>query len=138
MGTYTMLNVLWLPTIEAANALAQRNPDQALADLEAAVPYELSNNLNLLPAYIRGQAYLLAHNGGAAVAEFQQLLEHPGLMHNCLQGALVHLQVGRDYAMHGDIGKARAEYEDFLTVWKEADAELPILKQAKLEYTRLQ
>lgn len=136
--TYTMLNVLWLPTIEAANALAQRNSDQVLAHLETAAPYELSNNLNLLPAYIRGQAYLLAHNGDAAVAEFQKLLEHPGLVHNCLQGALVRLQMGRAHAMQGDIGKARAKYEDFFTAWKGADAEIPILKKAKLEYARLQ
>lgn len=136
--TYTMLNVLWLPTIEAANALAQRNPDQVLTDLEIAAPYELSNNLNLLPAYIRGQAYLLTHNGGAAVAEFQKLLDHPGLLHNRLQGQLVLLQMGRAHAMQGDIGKARAEYEDFFTAWKGADAEIPIFKKAKLEYSRLQ
>ncbi len=136
--TYTMLNVLWLPTIKAASALAQGNSDQVLADLETAAPYELSDNLNMLSAYIRGQAYLLARNGAAAVAEFQKLLEHPGIVQNCVQGALVHLQMGRAHAMQGDIGKARAEYKDFLTAWKGADAEIPILKQAKLEYATLQ
>jgi len=136
--TYTMLNVLWLPTIKAANALAQRNSDQVLVHLETAAPYELSNNLNLLPAYIRGQAYLLAHNGAAAIAEFQKLLDHTGMVHNSVQGALVRLQIGRAYSMEGDIGKARAAYNDFLTLWKDADPDIPILRQAKIEYASLQ
>ena len=136
--TYTMLNVLWLPTIKAANALAQGNSDQALADLETVAPYEMSNNLNMLPAYIRGQAYLLAHDGAAAVAEFEKLLEHPGIVNNCVQGTLVRLQIGRAYAMQGDLTKARAEYKDFFTAWKGADARIPILRRAKLEYARLQ
>ena len=135
--TYTMLNVLWLPTIRAANALAQRNSNQVLVQLETAAPYELSNNLNLLPAYIRGQAYLLAHNGTAAAAEFQKLLDHRGIVHNCVQGALVRLQIARAYAIQGDKAQARVEYENFFTAWKGADTEIPILRQAKLEYAKL-
>jgi len=132
-----MLNVLWLPTIRAANALAQRNSNQVLVQLETAAPYELSNNLNLLPAYIRGQAYLLAHNGTAAAAEFQKLLDHRGIVHNCVQGALVRLQIARAYAIQGDKAQARVEYENFFTAWKGADTEIPILRQAKLEYAKL-
>lgn len=136
--TYTILNVLWIPTIKAAIALALGNSDQVLTDLETAAPYELSNNRNMLPAYIRGQAYLLAHNGAAAMAEFQKVLDHPGIVHNSVTGTLVRLQMARAHAMQGDIGKARAEYEDFFTAWKGADPDIPILKQAKLEYVSLQ
>lgn len=137
-STYTMFSVLWLPTIKAANALARGKSDEVLADLETLAPYELSNNLNMLPAYIRGQACLLAHNGAAAVAEFQKILDHPGIVHNSVTRTLVRLQMARAHAMQGDLGKARAEYEDFFTAWKGADPDIPILKEAKLEYARLQ
>ena len=135
--TYTMLNVLWLPTIKAAIELAQANASDALMSLQTTSPYELSNNLNLLPAYLRGQAYLLAHDGAGAVAEFQKVLDHRGIVRNAVSGALVRLQIARAYAMSAQAAKARAEYEDFLTSWKEADPEIPILRQAKREYAKL-
>ena len=80
---------------------------------------------------MRGQAYLLAGNGAAAVAEFQKVLDHRGIVRNAVPGALVRLQIARAYAMSAQVAKASAEYQDFLTSWKEADTEIPILRQAK-------
>jgi eukaryotic-like serine/threonine-protein kinase len=90
----------------------------------------------LYPTYVRGQAYLLAHNGTAAAAEFRKLLDHSGIVQNFV--ALAHLQIGRAYVMAGDIAKAKAAYQDFLTLWKDADPDIPILKQAKAESAKLQ
>jgi tetratricopeptide (TPR) repeat protein len=89
-------------------------------------------------SYLRGQAYLLAHNGAAAAAEFQKLLHYRSLVRNELTGALAHLQLGRAYALMGDTTKAKMAYQDFLTLWKDADPNIPILKQAKAEYAKLQ
>jgi len=138
----TMLKVYWLPTINAAIALDEGNSSQAKVDLEAAAPYELgvaAMSINFLyPAYVRGQAYLLAHNGTAAAAEFQKLLDHSGIVVNFVTGSLAHLQLGRAYAMAGNTAKAKEAYKDFLTLWKDADPDIPILKQAKDEYAKLQ
>jgi tetratricopeptide (TPR) repeat protein len=136
--TNSMLNLFWLPTIMAATKLNHGNSSQALLDLEAAAPYELSNGGNLEPAYVRGQAYSLAHNGVAAAAEFRKLLDHSGVVTNFVTGALAHLQIGRAYAMAGDTAKAKAAYQDFLTLWKDADPDIPIYKAAKAEYAKLQ
>jgi predicted Zn-dependent protease len=87
---------------------------------------------------LRGQAYLLAGNGTAAAAEFQKLLDHPGATLNDPIGALSHLQLGRACAMAGDTAKAKAAYQDFLVLWKDADPDIPILKEAKAEYAKLQ
>ena len=92
----------------------------------------------LYRTYVRGQAYLLAHNGTAVATEFQKLLDHRGIVLNFVTGALAHLQLGRAYAMAGDTAKAKAAYQDFLTLWKDADPDIPILKQAKAEYAKLQ
>jgi outer membrane protein assembly factor BamD (BamD/ComL family) len=89
-------------------------------------------------AYLRGQIELSAHNGTAAITEFQKLLDHPGVVLNGITGALAHLQLGRAHTMQGDTVKARAAYQDFLTLWKDADPDIPILKQAKGEYAKLQ
>jgi tetratricopeptide (TPR) repeat protein len=141
-SNHTMLKAYWLPSINAAVDLNQRSFSQALMDLEPAAPYELgwaSLNISYLyPAYVRGQAYLLAHDGPAAVIEFQKLLDHRGIVLNFVTGALAHLQLGRAYAMAGDTGKAKTVYEDFLSLWKDADPDIPILKQAKAEYAKLQ
>ena len=139
----TILKLYWLPTINAAIELDQGNSSQALVDLEAAAPYELGIppqmvTGTLYPAYLRGQAYLLAHNGTAAAAEFQKLLDHRGIVVNFVTGSLAHLQLGRAYAMTGDTARAKAAYNDFLTLWKNADPDVPILKQAKAEYEKLQ
>ena len=136
----TLFKNYWLPTIDAAIELTKSHPSQALEGLEGAEPYELSDAspINYLyPAYVRGQAYLLAHNGAAAVAEFQKLLDHRGIVQNFLTGSLAHLQIGRAYAMAGDSAKAKVAYQDFLTLWKDADPEIPIYKQAKAEYGKL-
>jgi eukaryotic-like serine/threonine-protein kinase len=94
--------------------------------------------LFLYPAYLRGQAYLAAHQGKEAGAEFQKLLDHRDLMGNFPLGALAHLQLGRTYAMSGETAKAKSAYQDFLNLWKDADPDIPILKEAKAEYAKLQ
>ncbi len=140
-ATNTLLKLYWLPTINAAIELNKGNSSQALVSLEAAAPYELlaGTFINYLyPAYVRGQAYLLAHNGTAAAAEFQKLVDHRGIVLNFVTGALVHLQLGRAYAMAGDTAKAKSAYQDFFLLWKDADPDIPILKQAKAEYAKLQ
>jgi eukaryotic-like serine/threonine-protein kinase len=140
--TNTMLKLYWLPTIQAAIEISKGNAAQAITDLDPAGPYEMGladTGINFLyPAYVRGQAYLLAHNGTAAAAEFQKLLDHRGLVANFVTGSLSHLQIGRAYAMSGDTAKAKAAYQDFFTLWKDADPDVPILKQAKSEYAKLQ
>jgi eukaryotic-like serine/threonine-protein kinase len=139
--TNTLLKLYWLPTINAAIELRRRNASQALVNLEAAAPYELGNAegfINYLyPAYVRGQAYLLAHNDPAAAAEFQKLVDHKGIVGNFVTGPLAYLQIGRANAMAHDTAKARAAYQDFFTLWKEADPDIPILKEAKAEYAKL-
>ena len=126
-------------------ALADANPQQALDTLKVTSPYELALPAlsfyswpNLYPVYVRGEAYLAAHQGGEAAAEFQKILDHRGIVLNEPIGPLAHLQLGRAYAMQGDMTKARAAYNDFLTLWKNADPDTPILKQAKAEYAKLQ
>ena len=139
--THTMLKLYWLPTINAAIELNKGNSSQALAYLETAEAYELGStgmNINYLyPAYVRGQAYLMAHNGTAAAAEFQKLLDHRGIVLNFVTGSLAQLQIGRAYAMAGDTAKAKAAYQDFFTLWKDADSDIPIYKQARTEYAKL-
>jgi tetratricopeptide (TPR) repeat protein/predicted Ser/Thr protein kinase len=140
--TNTLLKVYWLPTINAAIELSKGNSSQAIVYLEAAAPYELGGvgtSINYLyPAYVRGQAYLLAHNGTAAAAEYQKLLDHRGIVGNFVTGSLAHLQIGRAYAKAGDTAKAKAAYQDFFNLWKDADPDIPILKEAKAEYAKLQ
>ena len=138
----TMFKVYWLPTIKAAMELNANNSTQATMLLEAAAPYELGGPPQLqvgtmYPVYIRGEAQLLAHNGAAAATEFQKFLDHRGVTINFPLGALAHLQIGRAYAMQGDTAKAKAAYQDFLTLWKNADTDIPILVAAKAEYAKL-
>ena len=137
--------VQYLPTLRAKLALMHSNPQQALSDLELAAPYELGtpaigfyNWPNLYPVYVRGEAYLAAHKGSEAAAEFQRILDHRGIVLNEPIGALAHLELGRAYSLQGDTAKARAAYQDFLTLWKDADPDIPVLKQAKAEYAKLQ
>jgi hypothetical protein len=92
----------------------------------------------LYPAYVRGEAYLLLDKGNEAGAEFQKFLDHRGLVANCPLASLAHLGLGRAFALQGDTVKAKAAYQDFLTLWKDADADIPILIVAKAEYTKLQ
>jgi len=134
----TLVRACWLPTINAAIELKKGNSSQALALLDIAAPYELAGPLMLYPAYLRGQAYLLVHNGTAAVIEFQKVLDHRGVVVNYIPGAMARFQLGRAYAMAGETAKAKAAYLDFLTLWKDADPDIPVLKQAKAEYAKLQ
>ncbi len=140
--TQTLLKFYWLPTIKAILELNRSNPSRALAYLESAKPYELGQAANLInnmyPMYVRGQAYLMAHNGPAAAAEFRKMLDHKGVLQNFVIASLVHLQIGRAYAMAGDAAKAKTAYNEFLTLWKDADPDIPILKQAEAEYAKLQ
>ena len=137
----TVLKVYWLPTIKAAIELAGGNATQSLELLQAVAPYELGGPPplgNLYPAYLRGQAYLAAHQGKEATVEFQKLFDHRSIVANLPPGALARLQLGRAYAMSGDTAKAKSAYQDFLTLWKNADPDIPILKEAKAEYAKLQ
>ncbi len=154
----TQMQSLWLPAIRAQLALKRMRPDVAVSNLEAAVPVEFGliqfvpNISCLYPTYVRGEAYLAAGQGSAAGAEFQKILDHSGMVWNCWTGALAHLGVARANALQaktfqlegqGAEGnaareRARAGYKDFLTLWKDADADIPILKQAKAEYAKLQ
>jgi serine/threonine protein kinase/Flp pilus assembly protein TadD len=138
----TVLKLYWLPTLKAAIELNGGNSGQALVSLEAAAPYELGEppptvEGTLYPAYLRGQAYLAAQNGTAAAAEFQKLLDHRGIVLNSLLGALAHLGLARARALQADQVKARTAYKDFLTLWKDADPDIPIEKQAKAESERV-
>jgi eukaryotic-like serine/threonine-protein kinase len=139
-STNTLLKLYCLPTIEAAIEIGKSNPSQAVLNLEAAMPYELGGTLTfsyLYPAWVRGQAYLAAHNGTAAALEFKKLIDHPGIVLNQPIGSLAHLQLGRAYALTGDAGKARAAYQDFFVPWKDADPDIPIFLAAKAEYAKL-
>ena len=136
----------YLPTLDALFALARRHPLDAVARLQRAVPYDFAmpgtaffgRFGGLYPPYIRGEAYLAAGRGLEAAAEFQKVLNHRGIVLADPIGALVHLQLGRAYVVSGDKTKAKNAYKDFLKLWKEADANLPVLKQAKAEYAKLQ
>ena len=141
----TLVQFNYLPALRAKIALLHSNPQQALDILRVAAPYELGlpavgiyNWPNLYPVYVRGEAYLVAHQGNEAAAEFQKILDHRGIVLNEPIGALAHLQLGRAYAMQGDTVKSRAAYQDFLTLWKDADPNIPILLEAKAEYAKLQ
>ncbi|HEY6373016.1 MAG TPA: hypothetical protein VIX37_20730, partial [Candidatus Sulfotelmatobacter sp.] len=150
----TQMQSLWLPAIQAQLALGKKNPASALNTLQAASPFELGafdftvNMSCLYAVYVRGEAYLAAGQGSAAAAEFQKILDHSGIVWNCWTGALAHLGVARAKALESrtsqgaDAGAARARalatYEDFLTLWKDADPDIPILKKVKAEHAKLQ
>jgi eukaryotic-like serine/threonine-protein kinase len=138
----TMLNGYWLPTIRATIEIERKNPGRALEFLKTASSYELGGvpplGGSLYPAYVRGHAELLLHRGKQATAEFQKFLEHPGIVLNFPFGALARLGLARAYAMQGDTANSRAAYQDFLTLWKDADPDVPILRAARSEYAKLQ
>jgi tetratricopeptide (TPR) repeat protein len=150
----TQMQSLWLPAIQGQLALDRKNPPLALSALQAASPIELGeiafvNNFSCLyPTYIRGEAYLAAGQGSAAAAEFQKILDHGGIVWNCWTGALARLGVARANALQSktsqgadaDLARVRAlaAYKDFLALWKDADPDIPILKEAKAEYAKLQ
>jgi tetratricopeptide (TPR) repeat protein len=135
----------YLPTIRAVLALNRKEPERAADLLQVAGPHELGIPRSsvsglfgaLYPVYVRGQAYLAANKAAEASAEFQKILEHPGIVVSDPIAALAHLQLGRAYALSGDVAKAKSAYRDFLRLWEDADSEIPILKQAKVEYGKL-
>ncbi|MGA3211949.1 MAG: serine/threonine-protein kinase [Terriglobales bacterium] len=139
----TQMQLLWLPAIRAQLALDRKNPAGAVNTLQAGSAIELgqimfTNNLSCLyPVYVRGEAYLAAGQGVTAAAEFQKIVAHNGIVWNCWTGALAHFQLGRSFALAGDNAKARAAYDDFLTLWKDADPNIPVLKEARAEVSRL-
>ena len=138
---HTRVQRYWLPTIRAAVALQRKDPNRAIELLKVASTVELSYPTNLAillcPAYLRGEAYLMLHDGNAAAAEFQKFIDHRGLVADFPWGALARVGLARAYAMQGDTAKARTAYQDFLTLWKDADPDIPILKEAKAEYANL-
>jgi tetratricopeptide (TPR) repeat protein len=134
----TIVRYLDLPAIRAEIEMARGNPAKAIELMEASAPYELSEGLDCLPIFVRGRAYLAAGNGASAAAEFQKILDHPGVVVNSPMGVLAHLQIGRSEELAGDTAKARAAYQDFFALWQHADPDIPILKQARAEYAKLQ
>jgi len=154
----TQMQSLWLPAIKAQLAINRKNPSDAIRDLQPTLSVEFGtirfvNNVSCLyPTYIRGEAYLANGQGKEAAAEFQKILDHSGIVWNCWTGALAHLGVARANALQArtfqghrqpadaDAARVRAlaAYKDFLTLWKDADPDIPILQQAKLEYAKLQ
>jgi predicted Zn-dependent protease len=137
----TVVQRYWLPTIRAGVALERKDPNRAIELLKGASTLELGEVTNLAiflcPVYLRGEAYLMLHDGNRAAAEFQKFIDHRGLVANFPWGVLARLGLARAYAMQGDTAKARAAYQDFLTIWKDADPDVPVLKQAKAEYAKL-
>jgi predicted Zn-dependent protease len=140
----TIVQFNYLPTLRAKLAVNRGNTSDALENLRTATSYELGQTTSsaygwnaMYPVYVRGEAYLAAHQGSAAEAEFQKILDHQGVVLNQPIGALARLGLARAYAMQGDTVKAKVAYQDFLTLWKDADPDIPILIAAKAEYAKL-
>jgi len=141
----TSVKFSYLPVLRATLALNHHQASKAIELLQGATAYELGtprSNLQgffgaLYPVYVRGEAYLAAGQGAEAVAEFQKILDHRGIVVSDIIGALARLQIARAYAKVGDTTKAESAYRDFLTLWKDADPDIPIFKQAKTEYANL-
>jgi hypothetical protein len=135
----------YLPVLRGLLALNHGEPAKAIELLQIAVPYELGTPLcsavgffgNLYPVYVRGEAYLAAHKGAEAAAEFQKILDRRSIVVSDPIGALARLQLGRALVLAGDTGKAKAAYQDFLALWKEADSDIPVLRLARAEYGKL-
>ena len=138
----TLVQNYWIPAIRAAIELDRRNAEKAITFLQAALPYELADPPpfaagTMYPAYLRGQAYLSAGKGVEAAAEFQKLIDHPGVVVNFPLGALAHLGLARAHVLSGEVGAARTAYQDFFAMWKDADLDVPVLKRARSEYEKL-
>jgi eukaryotic-like serine/threonine-protein kinase len=138
----TVVRGSYVPVLQARIALNQGDPSKAIEILQVSAPYELGVSRLLFgalyPVYVRGEAHLAAHQGAEAAIEFQKILDHRGVVGSDPIGALAHLQLGRAYTLAGDKIKAKAAYQDFLTLWKDADPDIPIFREAKQEYARLQ
>jgi serine/threonine protein kinase/tetratricopeptide (TPR) repeat protein len=141
--TNTTLKLYWFPIVRAAIALGKQKPSDAVVALEAVAPYEFGEPPpfqigTIYAAYIRGEAYLASHDGATAAREFQKFLDHRGLVVNYPLASLARLGLARAYALSGDTAKAKATYQDFLKLWKDADPDIPVLKEAKAEYAKPQ
>ena len=134
----TIVQFYWLPTMRAGIELDRNNPRQSITLLEPALPYELSQVAPMLPVYVRGLAYLRAREGALAAVEFQKFLDHRGVVINNPLAALAHLGLARAHALSGDRTAARQSYQDFLALWKDADTDIAVFKQARAEYAKLQ
>ncbi len=139
----TVVQFNYLPTIRAASESRNRNPGKAIQELMPAAPYELGitaldDGISLYPVYVRGEAFLAAKQGAAAAVEFQKIIDHPGVVQNELIGALAYLGLARAAALAGDTRKAQTAYPVFFDLWKDADPDIPILKQARTGYAKLQ
>ena len=140
----TILNFYWLPTMRASIEISRNNAPEAIELLRTVAPIELGwpqpfqSAGTLYPVYLRGEAYLATHQNKEAAAEFLKILDHRGIVLNFPLGALAYLGLGRAYAQSGDTAKARSAYDEFFKLWAHADPDIPILKQAKAEYARLQ
>jgi len=138
----TVVQTRYLPMARSALALNSGNAQAAIEALSPAAPYELGHTnedftFALYPIYFRGQAYLAAKNGAGAAAEFQKILDHPGIVGNEPIGALAHLGMARAHSLSGDTAKAKTAYQEFFTLWKDADSDVPLLIQAKADYAKL-
>jgi hypothetical protein len=135
----TQAQSLWLPTIQAQLASSKKNSSRALELLQTVSPLDLSGiATSCTPSiYLRGQSDLASQQGSAAATEFQKILDHRGFVQNCLTGALAHVGVARAEALAGDNAKARAAYQEFFALWKDADPDIPILREAKSESDKL-
>jgi eukaryotic-like serine/threonine-protein kinase len=134
----TTVQFNYLPTIRAQLSMLRHDPVGAVEALQKSAPYELGMTGALYPVYVRGTALLALRNGTGATTEFRKILDHPGAVLSVPIGALAHLGLARAYAMQGDTTKAKVAYQDFFTLWKDADPDIPILKVAKAEYAKLQ
>ncbi|HMC58495.1 MAG TPA: hypothetical protein VKJ01_04825, partial [Candidatus Solibacter sp.] len=142
----TAVRFTYVPAIRALLALDHREPAKAIDLLQITVPYDLGGPPcdvppgyfgMLYPVYVRGLAYLALHRGAEAATEFQKILDHRGIVISDPIGALAHLQLGRALVLSGDTAKAKTAYQDFLTLWKDADPDIPIFKRARAEYAKL-
>ena len=142
----TSVRFNYLPALRGLLALKRGEPSRAVEELQVAIPNEsavpgitfFASFGAFYPAYVRGEAYLASHKGGEAAAEFERILDHRGIVFGDPIGALAHLQLGRALVLSGEKTRAKAAYQDFLTLWKDADPDIPVLKQAKAEYAKLQ
>jgi serine/threonine protein kinase/tetratricopeptide (TPR) repeat protein len=141
----TKMNFYWLPVIRAAAQISRKDPGKAIETLQTTVPYELGVagplpeiGALLYPVYLRGQAYLMLHEGKSAATEFQKFIDNRAMVINSPLGALAQMNLARAYAMQGDAAEAKATYQEFFAIWKDADPDVPVLKQAKAEYAKLQ
>jgi tetratricopeptide (TPR) repeat protein len=139
--TDTILNRVDIPASQAISELQQNNPQKAIALMETARPYELGAGpgaAGYWPIYVRGEAFLKARDGAKAATEYQRILDHKGVDPTNVFYTQASLGLGRAYALQGDTTKAKTAYQDFFATWKDADPDIPVLKQAKAEYAKLQ